>query len=103
MEHINLDELGTLIFGPSRPMGSQVDTHDYIIVKMTYEEYLKTPHWLMMRGKIKARDGHKCVLCASRNKLEVHHNCYDHLGYEPPEDLITLCDGCHEKHHKERI
>ena len=36
-----------------------------------------------------------------KDKLNIHHNCYDHKGYEEyyPEDLVCLCEKCHNKYH----
>lgn len=36
-----------------------------------------------------------------QDKLNIHHNCYDHRGYEEffPEDLVCLCEKCHSKYH----
>ena len=53
---------------------------------------------------IKARDGHKCVLCGSTRNLEVHHiigHALQHYvvnGEEVPEtplNLVTVCHKCH--------
>lgn len=67
----------------------------------TYDEYLQTPHWISRRALARERAGNKCQLCGDSNReLHVHHNCYDHLGNEPDEDLIVLCDECHARHHR---
>ena len=36
-----------------------------------------------------------------QDKLHIHHNTYDHRGYEEyyPEDLVCLCEKCHNKYH----
>lgn len=64
-----------------------------------YSEYLTTGHWVGIRSLALRRAGHKCQLCSSREKLQVHHNNYSRLWCERPEDVIVLCDSCHEKHH----
>jgi 5-methylcytosine-specific restriction endonuclease McrA len=63
---------------------------------MTYAEYLETPHWRETRAAALARAGGRCQVCNSRESLEVHHNTYENLGQEEPEDLCVLCDECHE-------
>ena len=65
-----------------------------------YSEYLKTDHWVGIRALALRRAGHKCQLCSSRKFLQVHHNNYNRLWSEWPEDVLVLCDQCHEKHHK---
>lgn len=66
---------------------------------MDYKEYLKTPHWQRVRGEALVRAGMKCQLCPRKHLLEVHHNTYERLGAERPEDVIAICEGCHETHH----
>lgn len=67
---------------------------------MIYADYLRTPHWQRIRREALARAKHRCALCPSRKRLEVHHRTYARRGHENPEDVIVLCDGCHEHHHK---
>jgi hypothetical protein len=52
------------------------------------------------RGLAKERDGHKCQICDSAQKLVVHHiNDDGHTISQNPNDgldnLITLCRKCH--------
>ena len=68
---------------------------------MPYAEYLKTEHWQKLRERAKERDGNKCVLCSSKERLEVHHSSYEHRGRDHYEidDIVTLCHECHSKYH----
>lgn len=66
---------------------------------LPYAEYLQTEHWALVRLEALARAGHRCCLCSKRGRLEVHHNTYDHLGDERPEDLAVLCGTCHPGFH----
>lgn len=70
--------------------------------KMPYEEYLQTPEWKQKREKVLARDEHRCRVCDSDEKLQVHHRTYARRGGEDLNDLTTLCGPCHEHFH-ERI
>ena len=39
--------------------------------------------------------------CANRaERLHVHHRTYDNIFRETLDDLTTLCEDCHEAHHK---
>jgi len=38
-------------------------------------------------------------MCGNPNGLEVHHNTYDRLWCEDPEDLAVVCADCHGTHH----
>ena len=64
---------------------------------INYHEYIKSEKW---RRKAKAcykRAGYRCQICAATNRrLEAHHNTYNNLGNEKSEDLICVCDLCHQ-------
>ena len=47
-----------------------------------------------LKNKIKKRDNYSCVMCNSKNKLEVHHIDYNKKNNEE-NNLITLCKKCH--------
>ncbi|HHU59980.1 TPA: HNH endonuclease [bacterium] len=52
------------------------------------------------------RDGHKCQHCLGRSKdvvLEVHHIESRKVGGDAPNNLITLCNTCHEAYHDGQI
>ena len=61
--------------------------------------------WVAFSGKVKRRDGHKCLQCgrgAPEVTLQVHHEIYV-AGKAPWDyalsDCRTLCKGCHAKEH----
>lgn len=65
--------------------------------------YLRSDHWHDVRRRAIERAGRKCPLCgASDCVIEVHHNCYAHLGEERDVDVIALCGECHALFHRER-
>ena len=52
------------------------------------------------------RDNHTCQYCKGKSKdkvLNVHHIESRKTGGNAPNNLITLCETCHEKHHKGEI
>lgn len=65
----------------------------------TYAAYRKTDHWHKARAAALARAGSRCQVCSCKTHLQVHHNTYKNLGEEKPEDLVVLCDSCHETFH----
>lgn len=69
------------------------------MTKAEYAEYLQSPHWQLTRAAALERACHRCQLCNSSKRLQVHHRTYVRLGNEDPTDLTVLCRGCHEKHH----
>ncbi|GAB6171909.1 hypothetical protein JCM15765_13870 [Paradesulfitobacterium aromaticivorans] len=52
------------------------------------------------------RDGHICQHCHGKSKdpvLNVHHIESRKTGGDAPNNLITLCEICHDKHHRGEI
>lgn len=64
-----------------------------------YREYLESSHWDNIRLARLKKDGYQCQICGSGKNLCVHHLTYDRIGREQMDDLITLCQECHEKVH----
>lgn len=60
--------------------------------------------WEMIRQQILERDGHRCVLCGRRGRLEV-----DHIkplawgGNNDPDNLRALCRDCHFQATRETV
>jgi len=53
-----------------------------------------------VREYVLYRDGHTCQHCKGKSKdpvLEVHHIESRQTGGDRPENLITLCETCHDK------
>ena len=76
-------------------------------MEKSYSDLLKDPRWQKKRLEILERDEYKCRSCKAKDEsydqigkyLNVHHVVY-HAGLNPweyeEEDLITLCDDCHD-------
>jgi 5-methylcytosine-specific restriction endonuclease McrA len=63
-------------------------------VKLSQEDYRE------LHQQILRRDGWRCQLCGSMQKLEVHHVMFrSHGGDDSDENLITLCVACHLRSH----
>lgn len=62
---------------------------------------MKSETWRSIRDKRIAIDDFRCVRCGSAKNLVVHHIRYPaYYGEEDVEnDLVTLCDQCHEHIH----
>lgn len=59
-----------------------------------------------VREHVLWRDNHTCQYCKGKSKdkvLNVHHIESRKTGGNAPNNLITLCETCHEKHHKGEI
>jgi len=65
-----------------------------------YAAYLASEHWQITRAFALDHAGHRCQVCNSDERPEVHHRTYLRRGAELPQDLIVLCRKCHETFHK---
>jgi hypothetical protein len=63
---------------------------------MTYTDYLKSPEWKRIRGKVLRRDKRRCRSCG-RRASQVHHASYDPetLKGKKLDRLYSLCGRCH--------
>jgi hypothetical protein len=66
---------------------------------MPYFEYLNTPEWHARRKAKVVEAEFRCVVCNSRDRLEVHHRTYQRRGNEDRSDLTVLCHLCHSLFH----
>lgn len=58
--------------------------------------YETTKEWKKRRILILEAYCNKCAICKEDKKLEIHHKTYDNYGNEKFEDLIPLCQHCHD-------
>ena len=64
---------------------------------MSYQEYLQSDHWKEKRKEALEFYGYSCQYCGLEVCLEVHHHHYRTMWNEVcKDDLIVLCDDCHE-------
>lgn len=62
--------------------------------------------FLNVREYVLYRDNHRCQCCHGKSKdiiLNVHHIESRKTGGNAPNNLITLCETCHEAYHKGEI
>lgn len=69
------------------------------LCSLPYADYLQTEHWQKTRTEALERALHCCQVCNSPTQLNVHHRTYERRGNELPEDLIVLCQSCHQLFH----
>jgi 5-methylcytosine-specific restriction endonuclease McrA len=68
-----------------------------------YKKYLKSDEWWDIIKFLRKLKGNECHNCGTTNNIQAHHLTYAHLYQELdyPEDLIILCESCHEFEHAE--
>jgi len=70
--------------------------------KATYEQYLKSAHWLQFKAEYSLRHKRKCMTCGVDGRavqIDLHHNNYERLGGEYQDDVVYLCRDCHSLFH----
>lgn len=67
--------------------------------KIFYENYINSTQWKNFRIKLFKERGFKCELCGSKKNLQVHHITYENLSTEKDDDVLILCQVCHQKAH----
>lgn len=66
----------------------------------SYQQYLQSPHWKRVRGRMyQSKCVYKCYCCSKLNMLQLHHKSYKSLGKENLNHLIWLCEKCHKRTH----
>jgi hypothetical protein len=94
------DELAKVRDEP--PIQPEVQSQEDWLRSLSYGAYLRSEHWKSVRAAALERAGHRCQLCNSPDRLEVHHRTYERRGRERPTDVTVLCDECHARHHGKR-
>ena len=74
------------------------------------KKYLSSSRWQKNRIARLEYDGWKCqghqfhgskaAPCLRAENLVVHHKTYERIKEEILDDLITLCQSCHQREHK---
>jgi len=74
-----------------------------LIAGNTKVKRLSSDEWHDVRKDIRSQDGNKCCVCGARSRdrmLHVHHIIpLSKYGSNHVNNLITLCDSCHQKAH----
>lgn len=72
---------------------------------MTYNDYIKSKEWLIKRTEVMANPYYgrpkECFVCSGNEQLVVHQLTYDRIGNENDDDLMILCNKCHNFVHTE--
>jgi hypothetical protein len=61
-----------------------------------YHRYIASREWAVLREKVRERSGNTCEHCFHRPQQAVHHLTYVRIGNEDINDLMAVCNLCHE-------
>ena len=75
-------------------------------MKEEYNEFINSDEWKSKKEKIIEERGLYCEKCENfefnKSKLHLHHKNYDkEFGMEADEDLILVCENCHNELHQD--
>lgn len=69
--------------------------------KRVYQRYLKSKSWEQKKEEHFCNpDNSYCQACYTFKRIQIHHKTYQNVGYEKPEDMVSLCGRCHRDCHK---
>lgn len=61
-----------------------------------YQSYLLSDHWKALRGLKLNQQRFRCQCCRETKRLQVHHRHYRDLVSCTLNDLMVLCESCHQ-------
>lgn len=61
-----------------------------------YQEYLASREWALLKNQVRDRSGGTCERCGKAPHQSTHHKTYARIGHELIEDLLGVCNPCHE-------
>jgi 5-methylcytosine-specific restriction endonuclease McrA len=70
-----------------------------------YQKYLCSPEWWAKRNAVLRRARSTCERCKASKAVHVHHLTYIRKYRERLDDLIAVCESCHDAIHnpKEKL
>ena len=100
MSWITEQRAGQLSMFPTGSLTQCRQHHDHR--QGMYRVWLTTRQWHCRRTQTLERDHYRCTNCGSEASLVAHHERYDHVRDEWPDDLRVLCWDCHAREHERR-
>ena len=91
--------MGGKSFRGTKTRMNEKDEQKRVKTSIEYEAFLQSPEWKKIRTQRLNKDHHRCVVCGSKELLQVHH-----LNYRLITDvdmLVTLCKACHQRWHRD--
>jgi hypothetical protein len=57
---------------------------------------LASREWALLKEQVRKRSGGVCERCRVGVYASTHHLTYERIGHERIEDLLAVCEPCHE-------
>lgn len=69
--------------------------------KREYDVYITSPTWSRRKSAFFSKHPKVCSACGSKEQIHLHHHTYDRVGgQELDDDLVPLCQSCHNLVHR---
>lgn len=81
--------------GPGR-VNNDLGSKGGIVMSFDYQAYLASREWSLKREAVRERSNNECERCWKAPQQAVHHLSYEHIGDEPLDELLAVCNPCHE-------
>lgn len=65
-----------------------------------YQSNLRSPAWFALRARHLVRYGADGKACGATAKIHLHHRTYINLWHEGANELVALCEPCHQAVHR---
>ena len=65
-----------------------------------YLEYISSSRWTKRKLLYYSSHEKACRSCKSVHNIHLHHHTYNRLGHEHDDDLVPLCESCHDEVHR---
>lgn len=66
---------------------------------LKYEAYIQSKRWEQRKTAYYRLHAKECWRCGVTVKIHLHHHTYIRLGQEWDDDLVPLCESCHDRVH----
>lgn len=67
--------------------------------KLAYDRYMQSSRWAKRKVEYYQRNHKLCWRCGTTVGIHLHHHTYLRMGHELDEDLVPLCQTCHQRAH----
>jgi 5-methylcytosine-specific restriction endonuclease McrA len=64
-------------------------------ISKEYRKFLASKEWEAIRQAYLRQVEFMCEICNETKNIQVHHLNYDNLYNPTPEDLMAVCQSCH--------
>jgi hypothetical protein len=84
----------------SEPLEEVSKLPESISYRERYDTYITSKKWERRRVAYYAKYAKVCRACKTKEKIHLHHHTYVRMGNEHDDDLVPLCEQCHDLVHQ---